>query len=26
LNYDFENVEELYLDEEDNSNKFWYEL
>lgn len=26
LNYDFEDVEELYLDEEDNSNKFWYEL
>jgi hypothetical protein len=26
LNYDFENVEELYLDEENNSNKFWYEL
>ncbi len=26
LNYDFENVEELYLDEEDNSSKFWYEL
>lgn len=26
LNYNFEDVEELYLDEEDNSNKFWYEL
>lgn len=26
LNYDFENVEELYLDEENNSSKFWYEL
>jgi len=26
LNYDFEDVEELYLDEEDNSNRFWYEL
>ena len=26
LNYNFEDVEELYLDEEDNSSKFWYEL
>jgi hypothetical protein len=26
LNYNFEDVEELYLEEEDNSNKFWYEL
>ena len=26
LNYDFENIEELYLDEENNSSKFWYEL
>ena len=26
FNYNFEDVEELYLDEEDNSSKFWYEL
>lgn len=26
LNYDFEDVEELYLDEEEYFNKFWYEL
>ena len=26
LNYDFEDIEELYLDEENDSNKFWYEL